>query len=124
MNPYLSQMSGQEILTFAEAQALLPDIRRTTREFHAPVERLISRLQSTPPYQTQTALELERQLDDLIRQWNDKIRRLGALPRGLWTIDFNCGQGYYSWKYPEPGLFYWRSAHAGPGGRKLITQKA
>jgi hypothetical protein len=104
-----------------EARRILPVVRRITHEFSAKVELLIARLETLQLNQTETICALEKQVNELIQQWNDKIRKLGADPRGLWVVDFNSGHGYYCWKHPEPEIQFWHSYEDGYTGRKPIV---
>lgn len=106
-----------------EAQQILPVVRRITLEFSAKVELLIARLETLQLTQTETICALEKQVNELIQTWNDKIRKLGAEPKGLWVVDFDCGDGYFCWKHPETELLYWHSYEDGYTGRQPITEK-
>ena len=105
-----------------EARRILPVVRRITMEFSAKVELLIARLETTQLTQTETICALEKQVNELIQTWNDKIRKLGAEPRGLWVVDFDSGEGYYCWKHPENDILYWHSYQDGYTARvPLVT---
>lgn len=101
------------VFSLEEARQILPVVRRITTEFSAKVELLIARLETLQLNQTETICALEKQVNELIQQWNDKIRKLGADPRGLWVVDFNSGEGYYCWKHPETDILYWHSYEDG-----------
>lgn len=109
------------VFSLEEAQQVLPVVRRITQEFSAKVELLIARLETLQLNQTETICALEKQVNELIQTWNDKIRKLGADPRGLWVVDFNSGEGYYCWKHPEAEILYWHSYQEGYTGRQLLT---
>lgn len=105
-----------------EARQILPVVRRITCEFSSKVELLIARLETTQLTQTETICALEKQVNELIQTWNDKIRKLGANPRGLWVVDFDMGDGYYCWKHPETDILYWHSYQDGYAARvPLVT---
>jgi hypothetical protein len=106
-----------------EALRILPVVRRITQEFSVKVELLIARLETLQLTQTETICALEKQVNELIQTWNEKIRKLGADPRGLWVVDFNCGDGYYCWKHPETDIRFWHSYQDGYSGRKPLRQK-
>jgi len=110
------------IFSLEEAQRILPVVRRITLEFSAKVELLIARLETLQLNQTETICALEKQVNELIQTWNDKIRKLGAEPRGLWVVDFDNGQGYYCWKNPEMDIQYWHSYEDGYTGRQPLVQ--
>lgn len=108
------------VFSLEEARRILPVVRRITLEFSAKVELLIARLETLQLNQTETICALEKQVNELIQTWNDKIRKLGADPRGLWVVDFNSGEGYYCWKHPEIDILYWHSYEDGYSGRKPL----
>ena len=110
------------VFSLEEARRILPVVRRITLEFSVKVELLIARLETLQLNQTETICALEKQVNELIQTWNDKIRKLGADPRGLWVVDFNSGEGYYCWKHPESDILYWHSYEDGYSGRKPLVQ--
>src|SRR5580698_8013114 len=101
------------VFTLDEARRILPVVRRITLEFSAKVELLIARLETLALNQTETICALEKQVNEMIQTWNDKIRKLGAEPRGLWVVDFDNGTGYYCWKHPEHDIEYWHAYEDG-----------
>ena len=109
------------VFSLDEARRILPVVRRITLEFSAKVELLIARLETLQLNQTESICALEKQVNELIQTWNDKIRKLGADPRGLWVVDFNSGEGYYCWKHPESDILYWHSYQDGYSGRKPLA---
>lgn len=106
-----------------EARQTLPVVRRITQEFSAKVELLIARLESLKLDQTETICALEKQVNELVQTWNDKIRKLGAQPKGLWIVDFDNGRGYYCWKFPEMDIMYWHGYDDGFSARKPILEE-
>lgn len=118
----LITINRRGVFSLEEARSILPVVRRITAEFSAKVELLIARLETLQLNQTDTICALEKQVNDLIQSWNDKIRKLGADPRGLWVVDFNSGEGYYCWKHPEIDILYWHSYEDGYSGRKPLAK--
>lgn len=111
------------VFNLDEARRILPVVRRITQDFSAKVESLIARLETLQLNQTETICALERQVNELIQTWNDKIRKLGAEPRGLWVVDIDSGDGYYCWKHPEADIQYWHSYEDSYSGRKPLNSK-
>lgn len=109
------------VFSLEEARQILPIVRRITQEFSSKVELLIARLETIQLNQTETICALEKQVNEMIQAWNDKIRKLGAEPKGLWVVDFNSGEGYYCWKHPETDILYWHSYEDGYTGRKPLA---
>jgi hypothetical protein len=118
----LITINRRGVFSLEQARSILPVVRRITVEFSAKVELLIARLETLQLNQTDTICALEKQVNDLIQSWNDKIRKLGAEPRGLWVVDFNSGEGYYCWKHPEIDILYWHSYEDGYSGRKPLAK--
>lgn len=111
------------IFSLDQARAVLPIIRRITSEFSVNVEALMARLESVSLTQTETITRLEAEVNDLIKLWHEKVRKLGARPKGLWLVDFDSGDGYFCWKHPEADLAYWHSYDDGFTGRKPVENR-
>ena len=65
-------------------------------------------------------IPIEEQINGLIKDWHAKIRKLGAEPKGLWVVDFDCGEGYFCWKYPESSVSHWHSYDTSYKDRVLL----
>lgn len=64
--------------------------------------------------------KLESQVQALIQRWEGKITKLGLEPKGIWLVDFDAGNGFYCWKYPELDIKFWHAYKDGFTGRKPI----
>ena len=42
--------------------------------------------------------------------------------KGLWLVDFDSGDGYWCWAYPEDDLGYWHSYEGGFGARVPLEE--
>src|SRR5205814_752910 len=101
------KINRERIFTFEEAQSVLPVVVRITEGYVTRVHDLMERLENIDD-KNQTLIEqLEEEADVLIKQWQSKVKKLGALPKGLWIADFDTGDGYYCWKFPEEKIIYW-----------------
>ena len=116
-------INGQSVFRLDQARAVLPVIRRITQEFSVKVEALMARLESVNLTQTETITRLETEINELIKAWHEKVKKLGARPKGLWLVDFDSGDGYFCWKYPEPELEYWHSYDNGFSGRVPVHER-
>ncbi|MGE0762794.1 MAG: DUF2203 domain-containing protein [Bdellovibrionales bacterium] len=119
----LITISRGGVFSLEQARAVLPVIRRITQEFSVKVETLMARLESVNLTQTETITRLENEVNELIKAWHEKIKKLGAKPKGLWLVDFDSGDGYFCWKYPEIDLEYWHSYQDGFTGRVSVVTK-
>lgn len=88
--------------TLSEARELLPVVRRFTRAVESQVAQLTARHALVTDNSVRQALEDEIQA--LFRGWCEKLQRLGCEAKGMWLVDFDYGDGFYCWHYPEDSL--------------------
>ncbi len=112
------------VFTLEEAKVLLPTVKANT----APVFELAASLaqelaEAEARDEEPRAEELRERLQALVESWAEAIRDLGPDVKGLWLVDFDSGDGYWCWAYPEEELGHWHSYEAGFGGRMPIEMK-
>ena len=103
--PQIGNPCDARIFSLAEAQSLLPVVRKVTRRAVGdfdPVRGRYRNLLDCDPRKPQLALQYEK----IVRLWMTKMARFGLVARGLWAVDFDTGDGYLSWKYPELRLAF------------------
>lgn len=100
-------ISRKGTFSLDEAKEILPVIRRITEEYSREVSALIARLETIDSTATDLIQNLEKEINQLIKCWQGKVRKLGGVPKGLWLVDFDNGEGYYCWKHPENDILYW-----------------
>ena len=64
---------------------------------------------------------LEAEAGRLIVEWQTKIQKLGGTPNGHWVVDFDSGDGYFCWKYPEPQIDFWHHYRDGFSKRVKLS---
>jgi hypothetical protein len=112
-----------KIFSYDEAQALIPDIRRLTE---AANERLLAyrKRLGRETADSATAVKLQEWITALVARWSQDVLDVGALPKGLWTVDFDSGRGYfYCWALGESELSHSHSYEAGFRGRKPLSEE-
>jgi hypothetical protein len=108
--------------TLEEANQLLPLVVKLTEESSRQVKKLINQLEAFPDKKNERALELEEQVNKHIELWQTKIEKLGLRPKGLWLCDFDNGNGYFCWKYPESKITFFHGYNEGFSGRKKLVE--
>lgn len=106
-----------------EAQQLLPIIFRLTKKYQEQVDSLMKRLQLLTHENSEAEARLEKQINQLIQEWQTKMSKLGAVPKGLWLLDFDSGDGYYCWKFPERQIEFWHGYADGFSKRVGIDER-
>lgn len=117
------EIGARKPVTLAEANEIVRIIARFTKSMAMEVDRIINRLESIDPNRDDTIRELEAEVELIIDSWNQKVRKLGAEPKGLWMADLDAGDGYYCWKYPENEINYWHDYKSGFPGRIPLRER-
>ena len=106
--------------TLAEAQQMLPRVHALTERAAQAVDTLssvIHRSGETDPARAPTLAEL----DGVVAGWAGQLRGLGLEVKGLWLVDFDNGDGYYCWQYPEVTILHYHGYDDGFAGRMKIV---
>ena len=98
------ELNRKRVFSIIEARQLLPIIRRVTEEANLRIRGLVSKLEAVKDHDSEKSKKYEDQINQHVSEWQTKIAKLGAEGKGLWLVDFDCGTGYYCWKFPEETL--------------------
>jgi hypothetical protein len=96
-----------KLFNLTEAKELLPLVQIVTkRQFTklSPIKERMNRMLANDPRRRTVEQEFEFQ----VSQWRSKVMQLGARVSGLWTVEFDVGDGSLCWRYPELSLNYFR----------------
>ncbi len=113
-------LNHKRIFTLDAAQEILPIIYRITENAQKEVRTLSNRMEAMKRTSGMRASELEEEINRVIERWQQKVTKLGAKPKGLWLADFDFGQGYYCWKFPEVKISFSHGYNDGFSGRLAI----
>lgn len=114
------EISRKKIFTHFEAEALLPIIFRLTEQSSIKVRKLVNQIEAYKLRQDPQASALEAEINQIVDVWHNKLEKLGVKPKGLWLADFDNGNGYYCWKFPETNINHCHGYKEGFSGRKKI----
>ena len=106
----------KKIFSYEQAAALLPLVRQITADASAEIDALADR-----ESESEEPAESSSEYEAIVGRWANSIVELGVEVKGLWLVDFDCGSGYYCWKYPEAGLQFFHDYETGFGGRVQLT---
>ncbi len=90
----------------AQANALMPLLRSITRRAHQSLQAARNEFDPTTPATVQSRA-IEATYQAIVERWVAKMERLGVIVKGLWLLDFDTGDGYLCWKYPEATIFHY-----------------
>jgi len=92
------KINQKPIFTLEEARQLLPTVLNLTEN----VVELVKKKQIINKSN-------EEEVNKIITNWQNKLQRLGLEAKFPWFVDFDCGIGYFCWKYPEKELNYFHT---------------
>jgi len=86
------------IFTLEQANNAVPEVARLTAQVQ---ERLAELRRAYDEQDPRAGHELERETRELLQQWQDTIRALGAAPKGIFTVDFRSPDLNVVWCWTE-----------------------
>lgn len=96
--------------TFDEARKLLPAVRERTRRAIARIEGLGAESASPDGPEAKA----------ILLAWAREMHALGIEVKGPWLVDFDAGDGYWCWRWPEETLDYFHGYDEGFAARVRI----
>ncbi|MDA8420420.1 MAG: DUF2203 domain-containing protein [Pseudomonadota bacterium] len=109
------------IFTLAEARDLFPLVRSITQAAHTELDPVRRRLESMVPTNPMIR-DIECRYEAIVKRWVAKMERLGLVVKGLWLVDFDTGDGYLCWKFPELRIGHYHTYHEGFSGRRPLDE--
>ena len=109
----------RSIFSLQQAREMLPQVKHLTADAVRRAEALASQLQGLSD-EDPVHGQLSGALQDVVTTWADELRALGLEVKGLWLVDFDNGEGYYCWCYPEEGITHFHGYDEGFAGRMRI----
>ncbi|BDU68811.1 hypothetical protein GETHOR_09120 [Geothrix oryzae] len=112
------------IFTLDEARALMPQVKATTEPVYTLAASLAEELSQAEDAKDEARSEaLRERLQVLVQSWQQSMQDLEAEVKGLWLVDFDSGDGYWCWAYPEEALDHWHSYEGGFRSRVPVDQR-
>jgi hypothetical protein len=118
------EINRKKVFSQPEVSKLLPLIYRLTDDAQCEVKKIINFIEAHADKKSRVVHDLETRLNEIVTRWQVKIEKLGAEPKGLWLADFDSGDGYFCWKFPETEICFWHGYQDGFTGRILIKEKS
>ncbi|MHB1496284.1 MAG: DUF2203 family protein [Acidithiobacillus sp.] len=115
------QRPGQvRVFTLHEAEAIFPLLRFITAQAHDELAPVLESMRTD--MENRAALTRhEGHYEEIVQRWINKMERLGVVVSGLWLVDFDTGDGYLCWRYPEVALGFYHGHDQGFGQRRPLS---
>lgn len=117
------ELYRRRTFSIEEVNQILPVIWKITNQISGDVKNLITRLEVAQDKNTELAERLEKEINTIVESWQSKMEKLGGKTKGLWIVDFDSGDGYYCWKFPEEKVEHWHAYSDGFSGRVKVQSK-
>jgi hypothetical protein len=114
------QRSNKRIFSYDEAISTFPVVRDVTAAAVRQIEALTNTVASRDELESRRD-ELEGAREKIVQLWAQEVSSVGCEVKGLWLVDWDSGDGYYCWRFPEQAIAFFHTYEEGFSGRLPIN---
>lgn len=111
---------SRRIFSYEEALETFPVVRDLTAAAVRQVEAVVNAVRSREDLEERRE-EVEATCERILEAWSEQVMRLGCEVKGRWLVDWDSGDGYYCWQYPEEAVAHFHTYEDGFAGRLPIN---
>jgi len=111
---------SKRIFSYDEAVSTFPLVRDVTMAAVRQIEALVNTVASRDELESRRD-ELEEAREKIVRLWAQEVSSVGCEVKGLWLVDWDSGDGYYCWRFPEEAIAFFHSYEEGFRSRLPIN---
>jgi hypothetical protein len=110
------KQTGKRIFSYDDALNTFPLVRDLTAAAVRQIEALATNLGSRDDLDARRE-EIEEAQEKIVRAWARELTAVGCEVKGVWLVDWDSGDGYYCWRFPEPSISFFHTYDEGFAGR-------
>jgi hypothetical protein len=110
------KQSSKRIFSYDDALNTFPLVRDLTAAAMRQIEALAANLGSRDELDSRRE-EIEEAQEKIVRAWAREVTAIGCEVKGAWLVDWDSGDGYYCWQFPEPSISFFHTYDEGFAGR-------
>ena len=114
--PMTKKHSGKRIFSYDEALITFPLVRDLTAAAVRQIDALTQNVGSREELDSRRD-ELDEARDRIVRAWAREVTSIGCEVKGVFLVDWDSGDGYYCWRFPEPSISFFHTYDEGFAGR-------
>jgi hypothetical protein len=111
---------GKRIFSYDEALNTFPLVRDLTAAAVRQIEALANSLGDRDELDSRRD-ELAAAQEKIVRAWARELTSIGCEVKGVWLVDWDSGDGYYCWRFPEQSISFFHTYDEGFAGRIPIN---
>lgn len=111
---------SRRVFSYDEALAIFPVVRDRTEAAVQQMAALSNGLRSRADVEARRA-EFETACQQVVEQWTLEIESIGCAVKGPWLVDWDSGDGWFCWRYPEPTIGHFHGYEEGFDGRVPVA---
>jgi hypothetical protein len=111
---------GKRIFSYDEALNTFPLVRDLTAAAVRKIEGLTATAAGRDELDDVFG-ELAAERERIVGIWAQEVVALGCEVKGLWLVDWDSGDGYYCWRFPEQAISFFHTYEEGFEGRLPIN---
>ena len=112
--------STKRIFSYDEALSTFPLVRDLTAAAVRQIESLVNNLGSRDELDSRRD-EIDEARERIVRAWTHEVTAIGCEVKGIWLVDWDSGDGYYCWRFPEQSIAFFHTYDEGFAGRLPIN---